>query len=145
MLVALVVSVVLELRSVLRQAVPEYKSGCIEPLTVLVREPAVALVELFAFESLAPRAVPAAVAGGAGRFAAGKQSVAELAELRLTVLAVLALVVLTVALVLAYFRLVEAERKLSVCIELLAVLKLQLVGAPVESELAVQAAVALVV
>ena len=83
-LVVLAVFVALELRSVLRRVAPEYKLfGCIELLAVLVREQAVALVELVASEVLALRAVLAAVAGDAGRLATGKSSLGLVLELAL--------------------------------------------------------------
>lgn len=86
-LVVLAVFVALELRSVLRRVAPEYKLfGCIELLAVLVREQAVALVELVASEVLALRAVLAAVAGDAGRLATGK--LAEVAVLKFVVVQV---------------------------------------------------------
>lgn len=81
-LVVLAVFVALELWSVPRRVAPEYKLvGCIELLAVLVREQAVALVELAVFEVLALRAVLVAVAGDAGRLATGK--LAEVAVLAL--------------------------------------------------------------
>lgn len=86
-LVVLAVFVALELRSVLRRVAPEYKLfGCIELLAVLVREQAVALVELVASEVLALRAVLVAVAGDAGRLATGK--LAEVAVLKFVVVQV---------------------------------------------------------
>lgn len=86
-LVVLAVFVALELWSVLRRVAPEYKLvGCIELLAVLVREQAVALVELAVFEVLALRAVLVAVAGDAGRLATGK--LAEVAVLKFVVVQV---------------------------------------------------------
>lgn len=71
----------------LRRVALEYKLfGCIELLAVLVREQAVALVELVASEVLALRAVLAAVAGDAGRLATGK--LAEVAVLKFVVVQV---------------------------------------------------------
>lgn len=73
--VVLAVFVALELWSVPRRVAPEYKLvGCIELLAVLVREQAVALVELVASEVLALRAVLVAAVGDAGRLEAGKSS-----------------------------------------------------------------------
>lgn len=93
----LAVFVALELRSVLRRVAPEYKLfGCIELLAVLVREQAVALVELVASEVLALRAVLVAVAGDAGRLATGKSSLGLVLELAL-VSAAARLVALVVA------------------------------------------------
>lgn len=86
-LVVLAVFVALELRSVLRRVAPEYKLvGCIELLAVLVREQAVALVELVASEVLALRAVLVAAVGDAGRLEAGK--LAEVAVLKFVVVQV---------------------------------------------------------
>lgn len=80
-LVVLAVFVALELRSVLRRVAPEYKLfGCIELLAVLVREQAVALVELIASEVLTLRAVLVAAVGGVGRPATGRLAEAVVPE-----------------------------------------------------------------
>lgn len=90
--------------------------------------------------ALVLRAALAVVAGGVGRFVAGKQSVAELAELRLIVLAVLALVVPPAVLVLALLELAVVEYRLVGCIGLPVALAQELAVA----RLAALAAVALV-
>ena len=133
-LVVLAVFVALELRSVLRRVAPEYKLvGCIELLAVLVREQAVALVELVASEVLALRAVLVAVAGDAGRLATGR--LAEVAVLKFVVVQVQAQVC---------FRSVVVEHRPG-CIELPAVSLVALVALVGLAVLEVQARLAVLI